>query len=306
MHCGFELFYRSPEEKQFQLNYWRQLGLSAYSSMTGASKAWMETERKLLEECAKTCGPGEVYYVGPALNETLSLTWLQESSDVGVAATTRRRKEMRIQLKRHRWIQTRHALVMKEPGGPVTPALLVALDRLLEKYDEGLRRRGFAPSDLRSRLRQHNYRRRRELEGAGGNGATRKSGSTAGRPEVPNIEVSPEERLAFCQEMRAEMSNEKTLLDLVTGEALSAEAQEEVWQATCREIVERHSEADLSRLLKVLRQLLPALSVWRADEVTLVQTAGEPKELIVAQVSRQTNNICEGGCCRKIKRDRLK
>ena len=78
------------------------------------------------------------------------------------------------------------------------------------------------------------------------------------------------------------MSNEKTLLDLVTGGALPAEAQEEVWQTTCREILERHSEADLSRLLKVLCQLLPSLSVWRANEVTLVQTAGEPNELIAA------------------------
>ena len=277
MHCGFELFHRSPEEKQFQLNYWRHQGLPAYCSMVGASKAWMEAERKLLEECAKTCGPAEVHYMGPELNNATSLMRLQESSNDGKATTAERRETMGARLKKHRWTQTRHALAMKEPGGPVTPALLVALDHLLERYDEGLRRRGFKPSDLRSRLRQHNVRQQRNPGEPGGNGLAQKMRSTASYPEVPDIEVSPEERVAFCREMRAEMSNEKTMLDLMTGEALPVEAQEEVWESTCREIVERYSEADLNQLLKVLRQLLPSLSGWGHDKTPAGQTTEQPR-----------------------------
>ena len=177
----------------------------------------------------------EVYYVGPVLNTATSLMCLQESSDDGKTATAERREMMGVRLKTHRLTKTRHALAMKDPGGGASRPR--SWSRLTTSLSGVTRACGVGGSRPRtcvcSRLRQHNFRQQRNPAKVGGKKLAQKMRSVASCPEVPDLEVSPEEQLVFFRGMRTEMSNEKTMLDLMTGEALPVEAQEEVWEAPC-------------------------------------------------------------------------
>ena len=173
--------------------------MPAYIRLTGASASWREAEYDLLERCASTGGPCEVYYQGPALKKNLLKIWGQESSNGGRAATIKRRGKMIAEINNYKWVQTRNALAMKEPGGPVTTSLLVALEYLLKRYDDNLRRRGLAPSDLRRRLREHYQAQRRSRTTSGNAGAAQPMLPTADLSEVLEINVSPEERMEFCR-----------------------------------------------------------------------------------------------------------
>jgi hypothetical protein len=267
MQCNFERFYSSPAEKRLQLDYWKHQGIPMYCRMVGGSEAWMEAEINLLEECRETSGPHEVYYKGPVLKNKPSLIWLKESSDAGKAATIKRRGRMSVKIKEYSLLQTRHALRMKERGGPATPALLFALDHLLKWYDDGLQSKGLEPSDLRHHLREDNYLQRKYLDKeAKGKEARGKTHSQVSGLKIPDLNILPEERRTFCRQMRVEISKEKTMLDFVAGEMLSSETQKEMWECTCQKITENYVETDLNQLLTVLRQLLPSLSVWEDNK----------------------------------------
>jgi len=113
MGCAFERRYRSPAEKQRQLDYWKYQGIPMYYIIVGANEAWREAECSLLEECERTSGPHEVYHRGSMLGKELSQIWLQESSDAGKAATLKRRQRMRDEIKKYSLIELRHALAVE-------------------------------------------------------------------------------------------------------------------------------------------------------------------------------------------------
>jgi hypothetical protein len=56
------------------------------------------------------------------------------------------------------------------------------------------------------------------------------------------------------------------MLAFMAGETLLSEAQKNMWDCTCRGIVEKHDEAGSNQLLKVLRKIVPSLSVWEDDD----------------------------------------
>ena len=80
--------------------------------------------------------------------------------------------------------------------------------------------------------------------------------------KVPGMIISPEEKKTLCKQMRAKINKEGTMLDLLEGEVISSETHRKIWECTCQQIMEPYDEADLDRLLTVVRQLLPSLSVW--------------------------------------------
>ena len=198
MGCAFGHRYRSPGEKQRQLDYWKDQGIPMYCSITGANTAWMEAEVSLLEECNEISGTQEVYYRGPMLGRELSQVWSQESSDAGKEATPKRRKRMRDGINKYSLIQLRHVLVMKEKGGTAPPEVLFALDKLLEWYDDWLQSKGFEPSGLCRLLREHNFQRRVDLRKQTNKKAT---GETHSHLKVPGMIISPEEKKTLCKQM---------------------------------------------------------------------------------------------------------
>ena len=210
LQCNVEHSYSSPAEKRLQLDYWKHQGIPMYCRMVGGGEAWMEAEFNLLEECKNTSGPHEVYYKGPVLKNEPSLIWLKESYDAGKAATIKRRGRMHVKIKEYSLLQTRHTLRMKERGGPATPALLFALDHLLKWYDDGLQSKGLEPSNLRHHLREYNSLQRKYLyKEAKGKEARGKTRSQVSGLKIPDLNISPEERVTFCQQMRVEISKEK-------------------------------------------------------------------------------------------------
>jgi len=109
-----------------------------------ASDECLETERNWTRERENTFGPYEIYCIGP----------MPYDSETGEETANRRVKMGKI-IKKSKLAQSRKALSMLELGAG-TPRLLVALDTLIEKYDDELKSWGLGRSDLRCRLREYN------------------------------------------------------------------------------------------------------------------------------------------------------
>ena len=258
MQCDFQ----NPSIAKAQKVWWKKSGLESYRGLVGADDGWLEEEVQLMRECDKTFGPQAVYYEAPKLPKDKSHTMLWESSNKGKAATARRRKRMRYAIERYRLVQARHALSMQKTGKVVTVSLVVALDHLIERYDEGLKSEGLEPSGLRQHFRETNHDRHCKLEAAGDENLKEGVRHGVDFPQVDDLGLSAEERGAFCREMAKKVGEEETLLEFLAGESLDPELGEKIWKQTCQKLADKHAKSELDQLLRVLRRLMPSLPVW--------------------------------------------
>ena len=178
-----------------------------------------------MRECDNTFGPHAVRYRGPKLPKDPAHVRSWETSEKGRIATAKRKNRTRNAIRRYRLVQTRHALAMQKSGKVVTVSLLVALDHLLERYDEGLQLEGLEPSDLRLRLWESNYRRHRKPTTETENKARQGRKPEADSHTVGDIGFSAEERGAFCREMASKIVEEEMLLEYLSEETSERESE---------------------------------------------------------------------------------
>ena len=173
----------------------------------------------MIRDYDNTFGPHAVRYRGPKLSKDQAHVRSWETSDAGRAATARRRNRTRNAIRRYRLVQARHALAMQKSGTAVTVSLLVALDHLLERYDEGLQSEGLEPSNLHLRL----WESHRKLATKTDNKVRQGRKPEADSPKVGDIGFSAEERGAFCREMASKIVEEEMLLEYLSEESSERE-----------------------------------------------------------------------------------
>lgn len=164
----------------------------------GGDKDFLDKELELLRQCGKTCGSAEVSYVAPQRGE-MGLA--------GGARTLKRRAKLKRKIDHFQRIQTRQTLALKSGVG--RPALMVSVDYLLKRFDQGLIDSGLQPSNLRHQLREYNYIRSQELKEkvAAGDGTSEDASEDDGLVGVKDFDISAEESAL----LRGEILNEMVL-----------------------------------------------------------------------------------------------
>ena len=143
---------RSPAEKR-EWQYQMATKLPRLCDIVGGDKDFLDKEIELLRQCGSTFGSAEVFYVAPQRNEI---------GQAGGIRTMNRRAKLERKIDHFQRIQTRQTLVLRSGVG--RPALMVAADYLLKRFDQDLVGNGLQPSDLRQRLREYNHLRSEELK----------------------------------------------------------------------------------------------------------------------------------------------
>jgi len=197
---------RTPAEKKWQYELCKHV-LPRHCATIGANGDFLKEELWLLSQCYKTFGFAQVSYKGPTIDETVG-------HNDGKAETVARRMKMKSELRAFKLIQVRHSLTMLNSGAG-RPALMITLDVLLKKYDEELEQLGLSPSELRGQLREANDNRREDLRQMRNNGKRMSMNLTGKEDPVPNIEeldISSQQRMAACRKIRAEIGQEEAAL----------------------------------------------------------------------------------------------
>ena len=150
MKCNVQPYEESPSAwHEYEQQYWMKR-LPLFCAVEGFDDVFLEREMECLNQCGKTFGLAEVFYVPPIGRETRK-------------ETHGRRKRMFRRIRTFRSMQTRRAMSMLDAGlGPGCRRLVVALDVLLEKYDYELECQGLERTDLREQLRERNYERQKK------------------------------------------------------------------------------------------------------------------------------------------------
>jgi hypothetical protein len=162
----------------------------------GGDKDFLDKELELLRQCGKTCGSAEVGYIAPQRGE-MGLA--------GGARTLKRRAKLEKKIDHFKRIQTRQTLALQSGVG--RPALMVAADYLLKRFDQGLVDSGLQPSDLRHRLREYNYIRSKELKEKGNDTGDGTSDDASDDDDlgVKDLDISVEESALLRREILNEM-----------------------------------------------------------------------------------------------------
>ena len=181
MQCNFGPGERTVVQKKTERDWWR-INLPRYCAMIGGGEEFLREELIWLSKCSQTFGSSEVIYEGPSLNE---------DGEAGGKRSQKRWRRMSALIKLFRQVQTRHALSMLNSTISCSK-LLVALDFMLEKYDDGLMAKGMQPSDLRWRLRETNYQNQPENLGTGA--------------DISDLGVSDATCNMYCRQIRDELT----------------------------------------------------------------------------------------------------
>ena len=197
----FQTAPKSMEQKNIEQKYWDK-ELPRVCDMIGADKCFLCEEKTLLRRCHKTFGSAAVKYVGPGLNE-----WSQS----GKVNTLKRRRWAETQIQYFKSVQARHALTVTSGVG--SPTLLVAIDHLLQKYDQKRISQGLEASDLRHQLREENYSATQYLRTM----ATEKTSTPATRKKkrdrMTPINLSREKQGTLRRLMLSKIAKEERILD---------------------------------------------------------------------------------------------
>ena len=180
----------------FSKAWWRKNLRDICSDVKGSDESFLAAEVDFMERCHRTFGMYEVHYKGPLPDDTANSS-----------KTNKRRWRMREKIKKFEQVQTMHALNMlnSEVGDK---KLLVALESLIEKYDDQLTSKGLEPSGLVWRLRECNFERQKQAKKK----SRKCKGGKGTSHEMIELAISPEERKLCCGEVLAEVRAEGKVL----------------------------------------------------------------------------------------------
>jgi hypothetical protein len=149
--CNFQRHYQSPTKNARQRQFWR-MQLPEICRLIGYrnDSAFLKEEIDLMDRCFDTFGSAEVFYREPRFTD--------EDED-----NAKRRARLERKIQEFQMVQTRHCMATTHSAADIQPTL-VAIDYLIGKLDDTLKRRGVPPSGLRWRLREFQYRHRTDAD----------------------------------------------------------------------------------------------------------------------------------------------
>ena len=225
---------RTPAQKQYEKEQIIML-LPRVCLCMGADENFLRTELDFVERCFRSYGANEQPYHGPGMNDTpLGKT------------TKNRRNKMTKGLGIFELTQTRRALSMLVAGAG-RREILVAIDYLLRKYDQGLVTQGLQPSGLRSKVHETNHFLLKDLK----NKKRKKSQIESEDWETKDSELTPEDVNKFRSRVVSEINKELTTLD----ETNHNHIQMKIWEKTQQILAGPLTEFDLEPLLETLETL---------------------------------------------------